>query len=118
MPVLPEPVFPVLLALSTPALVDARPLFPEPVLPVLVPGAFNAPTFVDATPLLLEVLPVLVPAAFNALTSVEATPPPALALPTLAPGALRICPVVVTIGALEPLPVCVATLTAGLAGSF
>ncbi len=59
---------------------------------------------------------MLVPAALSALTSVEATPPPEPLLPVLAPGALRTWPVVVAIGALEPSPVCVATLAAGLAG--
>jgi hypothetical protein len=82
----------------------------------LVPGAFNALTLVDAAPLLLDVLPVLVPAALSALMLVDAAPPPALLSPVLAPGALSACPVVVTIGALEPSPVCVATLAAGLAG--
>src|ERR1043166_5305699 len=116
MPVSPDPVLPVLLAFSTVGLVGARPLSPEPVLPVWVPGACSALALVETSPLLLDVLPVLVPVALSALTSVEATPPPALLLPVLAPGALRTSPVVVTSGALDPSPVCVAMLAAGLAG--
>ena len=113
---LPLPVLPVLLAFSTLALVDARPLPPEPVLPVLVPGAFSALALVEARPLSLDVLPVLVPAALSALTLVDAAPPPGLLSPIVAPGASSALALVEAIGAVLPSPVVVATFAAGLAG--